>query len=182
MFSHFTRAVVVLSCLLSFARISAVHNYYHSPFNVLYQLQVYELPRLALTVQPELAPHVDATWSQEEFVRALDQDRALPLDGLKPLGLRLCYGKEWHRYPSSWLVPDEVEPRYVKSAFDGILPKVWEAPGPGKGLFGRATATVPSGMNMFNREEADRYVRRLRSHFLHLERSADSPSRRIYPV
>ncbi|KWU46612.1 glycosyltransferase family 22 protein [Rhodotorula sp. JG-1b] len=157
-FSHATRAVIVLSCLLSFARISALHNHYHAPFNVFHHLQVYELPRLAVTVQPELAPEVDATLPHAEFAKSLERDRALPLDGLVPLGLRLCIGKEWHRYPSSWLVPDEVEPRFIKSAFDGILPKEWEAPGKGKGLFDRATATVPSGMNMYNREEADRYV------------------------
>ena len=158
-FSHATRAVIVLSCLLSFARISALHNHYHAPFNVFHHLQVYELPRLAVTVQPELAPEVDATLPHAEFAKSLERDRALPLDGLVPLDLRLCIGKEWHRYPSSWLVPDEVEPRFIKSAFDGILPKEWEAPGKGKGLFDRATATVPSGMNMYNREEADRYVR-----------------------
>jgi len=56
------------------------------------------------------------------------------------------------------LVPDEVETRFVKSEFDGILPKQWEAPGEGKGLFGRATAVRPGGMNMFNKEETDRYV------------------------
>jgi alpha-1,2-mannosyltransferase len=151
--------VIVLSCLLSFARISALHNHYHAPFNVFHHLQVYELPRLAVTVQPELAPDVDATLPHAEFAKSLERDRALPLDGLVPLDLRLCIGKEWHRYPSSWLVPDEVEPRFIKSAFDGILPKGWEAPGKGKGLFDRATATVPSGMNMYNREEADRYVR-----------------------
>lgn len=80
-------------------------------------------------------------------------------EALSPLGLRLCLGKEWHRFPSSWLVPDEVETRWVQSAFDGIMPGVWEAPGMGKGLFGRATASVPKSMNMFNRAEGDRFVR-----------------------
>lgn len=49
--------------------------------------------------------------------------------------------------------------RFIKSAFDGILPKLWEASGQGKGLFGRATGVEPTGMNDQNEEEMDRYVR-----------------------
>ncbi|GAA6031709.1 hypothetical protein JCM8097_001946 [Rhodosporidiobolus ruineniae] len=158
LFSHFTRTVIVLSCLISFARITALHKYYHAPFDVYHHLQAYELPRLALAVHPELAPSIDAELPHKEFAAALNLQRALPLSSLDPLGLRLCVGKEWHRFPSSFLVPDQLETRFVKSAFDGILPKVWEAPGGGKGLFGRATAVEPEGMNMFNREEVDRYV------------------------
>ncbi|BGP06629.1 mannosyltransferase [Rhodotorula toruloides] len=158
LFSHFTRAVIVFSCLLSFARISALHHYYHAPFNVFHHLQTYDLSRLALVSHPELAPFIDPTIPHIEFAKALDASKALPLDVLAPLNLRLCIGKEWHRFPSSWLVPDEVETRFIKSEFDGILPKVWEEPGEGKGLFGRATAVEPQGMNMFNREEKDRYV------------------------
>ncbi|GAA5821166.1 hypothetical protein JCM11251_004497 [Rhodosporidiobolus azoricus] len=158
LFSHFTRIIIVISCLLSFARISALHKNYHAPFDVYYHLQTYELPRLALAVHPELAPSIEPTLPLPEFKAALDLDQALDVSGLEPLNLRLCLGKEWHRFPSSWLVPNELETRFVKSAFDGILPKVWEEPGEGKGLFGRATAVEPEGMNMFNKEEADRYV------------------------
>lgn len=162
LFSHFTRFLIVVSLLFSFARITALYKYYHAPMSVYHHFQNYELPRLALVANPALAPALDPALPAGEFKEALDKDRALPLDDLVPLHLRLCVGKEWHRFPSSWLVPDEVETRWIRSAFDGILPKVWEEPGPGKGLFGRATATVPEGMNMFNREEKDRYVRHIR--------------------
>ncbi|GAA6002119.1 hypothetical protein JCM10207_003086 [Rhodosporidiobolus poonsookiae] len=158
LFSHFTRAIIVISCLLSFARMSALHKNYHAPFDITAHLQTYELTRLALSIHPELAPAVDPSLPHAEFAEALSQGRALPLDSLDPLGLRLCLGKEWHRFPSSWQVPDQLETRFIKSAFDGILPKVWEEPGEGKGLFGRATAVEPEGMNMFNKEETDRYV------------------------
>ncbi|GAA5967449.1 hypothetical protein JCM11641_000549 [Rhodosporidiobolus odoratus] len=158
LFSHFTRTIIVISCLLSFARITALHKYYHAPFNVYHHLQAYELPRLALFTSPELAPSIDPTLPHTEFVEALYQGRALDISGLQPHNLRLCVGKEWHRFPSSWMVPKEVETRFVKSAFDGILPKVWGEPGEGKGLLGRATAVEPANMNMFNKEESDRYV------------------------
>ncbi|GAA5855449.1 hypothetical protein JCM8547_007834 [Rhodosporidiobolus lusitaniae] len=158
LFSHFSRAIIVFSCLLSYARITAVHKYYHAPFDVTYHLQTFELPRLALTLYPELSPAIDATLPQAEFADALYKEQALDISGLKPLNLRICLGKEWHRFPSSWQIPNELETRFVKSAFDGILPKVWEEPGAGKGLFGSATAVEPAGMNMFNKEETDRYV------------------------
>jgi alpha-1,2-mannosyltransferase len=151
--------VIVLTGLLSFARVTAIHKYYHAPFNVYHHLQTYELPRLALFAHPELAPAIDPTLPQSEFADALYGEQALEITGLKPLNLRLCLGKEWHRFGSSWQVPDELETRFVRSAFDGILPKVWEEPGEGKGLLGRATAVEPTGMNMFNEEEVDRYVR-----------------------
>ncbi|BGP38688.1 mannosyltransferase [Rhodotorula kratochvilovae] len=159
LFSHLTRAVIVVTGLLSFARISALHNYYHSALAPYHHLQAYELPRLALLARPSLAPAIDPTLPHAEFAALLNAEQALETyETLAPLGLRLCVGKEWHRFPSSWLVPDEVETRWIRSAFDGIMPRVWEAPGEGKGLFGRATATVPEGMNMFNRAEQDRFV------------------------
>ncbi|GAA5936586.1 hypothetical protein JCM3775_000138 [Rhodotorula graminis] len=159
LFSHLTRAVIILSGLLSFARISALHNYYHAPFNAYHHLQNYELARVALIAHPELAPAIDPSLPHAEFAELLNKEQALDTrEALSPLNLRLCVGKEWHRFPSSWLVPDEVETRWIQSAFDGIMPAVWEAPGKGKGLFGRATATVPEGMNMFNRAEEGRFV------------------------
>ena len=75
-------------------------------------------------------------------------------------GLRLCIGKEWHRFPSHFLVPDQVNVGFLQSEFKGILPKLWTQveKGEGKGLFGLATDVVPSGMNEKNLEEKDRYV------------------------
>lgn len=37
--------------------------------------------------------------------------------------INVCYGKEWHRFPSSFLFPDgRYRIGFVKSAFDGMLP------------------------------------------------------------
>ena len=125
-------------------------------------MQTFELPRLALLTYPALYTDtpIDPTLPFANFSRALDAaELTVNIEPLKALELRLCLAKEWHRYPGSFLVPDEVEVRFVKSAFDGILPKVWEEAGAGKGLFGRATGVVPAGMNDLNQEEPDRYVR-----------------------
>lgn len=148
-----------MSCLVSFGRISAIHHYYHAPFNVYHHLQMYELTRLALAHEPHLMPAIDPSLPLKEFATALDKNQAISLESLARHELTLCLAKEWHRFPSSWLVPNEVETRFVESAFDGILPKQWDAPGDAsKGLFGRATAVRPRGMNMFNRQERDRFV------------------------
>ncbi|WFD23565.1 dextrin dextranase [Malassezia equina] len=34
----------------------------------------------------------------------------------------LCYGKEWHRFPSHFFVPPSMRVDFVESEFDGILP------------------------------------------------------------
>lgn len=83
-------------------------------------------------------------------------------------------GKEWHRFPGHHLVPDQVEVRWIRSDFEGILPKIWTEGESGEngGLFGRATAVVPSGMNDKNLQEMDRYVS-LTSVF-HLPSSSDA--------
>lgn len=155
--------MLALTTILSFFRICALHTYYHAPLNVYHHLQVYELPRLALLTYPALYPDIplDPTLPFANFSKALfEAEYTVNVEPLKALELRLCLGKEWHRYPSSFLVPDEVEVRFVRSEFHGILPKVWEEPGVGKGLFGRATGVVPAGMNDQNLEEQDRFVRR----------------------
>lgn len=161
-FSNYTRTVMVITCLLSFGRISAMYNYYHASMDVYSHLQSYELPRLALKTFPSLYPsasNIDVTLPFANFSLALDEsDHIVELDPLDALNLRLCLGKEWHRFPSHYLVPDQVEVRFIKSAFEGILPKLWED-GVGRGgLMGRATGVVPSGMNSLNKEEPDRYV------------------------
>ncbi|KAI6242997.1 Alg9 mannosyltransferase domain containing protein [Aphelenchoides fujianensis] len=77
--------------------------------------------------------------------------------------IRLCVGKEWHRFPSSFFVPErafgrrndvrQVEIRFLASEFRGILPKHFEE-GPLPDILRR----VPTEMNDENREEPSRYV------------------------
>uniref|UniRef100_A0A183BUS5 Mannosyltransferase n=1 Tax=Globodera pallida TaxID=36090 RepID=A0A183BUS5_GLOPA len=79
--------------------------------------------------------------------------------------IRLCVGKEWHRFPSSFFLPENavdrhglrraVEMEFVRSEFDGILPAHF-APG---ATLGESTRHTPTGrMNDANRAELDRYV------------------------
>ena len=69
----------------------------------------------------------------------------------------LCLGKEWYRFPSSYFLPEGLKPKFVKSAFSGLLPGQfvegksgsWDRPG---------MWTVPNGMNDENREDISKYV------------------------
>uniref|UniRef100_A0A8R1EQ51 Mannosyltransferase n=1 Tax=Caenorhabditis japonica TaxID=281687 RepID=A0A8R1EQ51_CAEJA len=78
--------------------------------------------------------------------------------------IRVCVGKEWHRFPSSFFIPKHavdsqqrerrVEFEYIQSGFRGILPKHYKKT---KKVVD-ATKHVPTHMNDQNREEVTRYV------------------------
>ena len=81
------------------------------------------------------------------------------LQGLHPEQLQgnLCVGKEWYRFPSSYFLPGSMRAKFIKSAFDGLLP----------GQFSESPTTyglppawlVPAGMNDQNIEDPGKYVR-----------------------
>ncbi|XP_018419530.1 PREDICTED: alpha-1,2-mannosyltransferase ALG9 [Nanorana parkeri] len=65
--------------------------------------------------------------------------------------VNVCIGKEWYRFPSNFLLPENWQLQFIESEFRGQLPKPY-AKGP------RATRIVPKGMNDQNLEETSRYV------------------------
>nr|XP_023669398.1 alpha-1,2-mannosyltransferase ALG9 [Paramormyrops kingsleyae] len=71
----------------------------------------------------------------------------------------VCVGKEWHRYPSSFLLPNNWQLQFIQSEFRGQLPKPFSQ-GP------LATQTIPSNMNDQNLEESSRYVDIKQCHYL----------------
>lgn len=96
------------------------------------------------------------------------------LDALPERPGRLCYAKEWYRFPSHFFVHNSTDVQFARSAFTGILPHKF---GSGKqhavsgnearvlGALERVlrwpwpeTRTVPARVNEFNRDEPDRYV------------------------
>uniref|UniRef100_A0A2M3ZLY3 Putative glycosyltransferase n=1 Tax=Anopheles braziliensis TaxID=58242 RepID=A0A2M3ZLY3_9DIPT len=50
------------------------------------------------------------------------------LDGLPPTSreANLCYGKEWHRFPGSFLLPSDYRVRFIRSSFTGMLPAYFQ--------------------------------------------------------
>ncbi|KAG6837656.1 hypothetical protein H0H93_004932 [Arthromyces matolae] len=152
LFSCFTMSVVVAASVISVSRILALWHYYHAPMTALWAFETEELPRL-LNVSG-LLPTYSST--------PVDETPRIDLSPLKYFELRLCVGKEWHRFPGSYLVPDHVSVDFVKSDFDGLLPghfnnfipsnstsSFWLRPG---------TRNVPDTQNDLNKEEPSRYV------------------------
>jgi alpha-1,2-mannosyltransferase len=46
--------------------------------------------------------------------------------------VNVCVGKEWHRYPSSFFLPDNNwNLKFIKSEFSGQLPAPFPVDGPG---------------------------------------------------
>ncbi|XP_030890261.1 alpha-1,2-mannosyltransferase ALG9 [Leptonychotes weddellii] len=64
--------------------------------------------------------------------------------------VNVCVGKEWYRFPSSFLLPDNWQLQFIPSEFRGQLPKPF-AEGP------LATRIVPTDVNDQNLEEPSRY-------------------------
>ncbi|XP_042656399.1 alpha-1,2-mannosyltransferase ALG9 isoform X1 [Tyto alba] len=83
--------------------------------------------------------------------------------------VNVCVGKEWHRFPSSFLLPDNWQLQFILSEFRGQLPKPF-AKGP------MATRIIPTDMNDQNKEEPSRYVDISKCHYLvDLDTAAETP-------
>uniref|UniRef100_A0A4W6D5I1 Mannosyltransferase n=1 Tax=Lates calcarifer TaxID=8187 RepID=A0A4W6D5I1_LATCA len=71
----------------------------------------------------------------------------------------VCVGKEWYRFPSSFLLPHNWQLHFIQSEFKGQLPQPY-ASGP------LATQMIPANMNDQNLEEPTRYVDLRQCHYL----------------
>lgn len=70
-----------------------------------------------------------------------------------PTPLNVCVGKEWYRFPSSFLLPSHRwRLRFVPSEFRAQLPHPFVAPPP------QGTKVVPNHFNDRNEEEPSQYV------------------------
>lgn len=69
----------------------------------------------------------------------------------------ICLGKEWYRFPSSYFLPNRMRAKFVKSAFDGLLPGEFSEAKVGFGFFPGSWLN-PSGMNDQNIEDPGKYV------------------------
>ncbi|KII93600.1 glycosyltransferase family 22 protein [Plicaturopsis crispa FD-325 SS-3] len=151
-FARLTSSAILASSILSASRVLALLLYYHAPKTVIFELENKELPRLlnVTGLLPPVPPHTDP-----------DDLPRIDLSPIKDFGLRLCIGKEWHRFPGSYLVPEGIRIDFVKSEFNGALPghfvegakaESWN------GWFRPGTRVVPEGLNDLNHEEPSHYV------------------------
>jgi alpha-1,2-mannosyltransferase len=156
LFRLFTLFVITLSIALSGARILALFHYYHAPLGVSYYIEHKEVPRLlnATGLLPPPQPQ------RAGYNPAYADDEYIDISALKQIGVRVCYGKEWYRFPSHYLFPEGIEVQFVKSGFSGLLPRHFATePIPSEGLWKRGqTRVAPPGLNDMNREEPSVYV------------------------
>lgn len=170
-----TGAILAVTCLISISRSLHTTHSYNAPFDVLRHLSEEELPRVIRKHFPEGegAKKISTTQVGRGEVN-LSLLLKLPRTSQQEEPLRLCYGKEWHRFPSTYLVPDGVKVDFIASEFKGILPKHFARGEEARSAvvptnaFSNLAATfwpwrtftqpMREGFNDLNREEPDRYV------------------------
>jgi alpha-1,2-mannosyltransferase len=76
-------------------------------------------------------------------------------------GDTVCLGKEWYRFPSSYMLPDGVKAKFIRSDFSGLLPGEFSEANTGFGFYPGAWLE-PSGMNDENLDDPGKYVSSLR--------------------
>jgi alpha-1,2-mannosyltransferase len=128
---------------------------------VIFQFEKQEVPRL-LNVTGLLETPLPPPELLEEYrnniVEKREEEPRIDISPIKDFGLRICYGKEWYRFPGHYLVPDGIRVDWIKSEFDGMLPahfletqdRIWSR------ILG--TRRVPVGLNDLNKEELMHYV------------------------
>jgi len=160
LFRWSTLMIVLLAALISLTRILALWKYYHTPMTIIYQFEKQEIPRLlnvtGLLETPLPPPELLEEYRQKLVENREDEPR-IDLSPIKDFNLRMCYGKEWHRFPGHYLVPDGIRVDWIKSEFDGMLPAhFYETHGIRSRVLG--TRNIPVGLNDLNKEEPMHYV------------------------
>lgn len=69
----------------------------------------------------------------------------------------ICFGKDWYRFPTSFHLPNSTHAKFVKSAYDGLLPGEFKESILG-GPSNPGTWVIPPGMNDENKEDTSKYV------------------------
>ncbi|KAG7122032.1 Alpha-1 like protein [Verticillium longisporum] len=78
-------------------------------------------------------------------------------NGIGGSGDSVCFGKEWYRFPSSYFLPRDMRPKFVRSEFRGLLPGEFSEARIGFG-FWSGTWLPTSGLNDRNQEDLSKYV------------------------
>jgi len=153
--------IVLFAAFISLSRTLALWKYYHTPMTIIYQFENQEVPRL-LNVTGLLETPLPPPELLEEYRKKLAEERKdeprMDISPIKDFGLRICYGKEWYRFPGHYLVPDGIRVDWIKSEFDGMLPTHFLETQDGIRSRVLGTRHVPVGLNDLNKEEPMHYV------------------------
>ncbi|KAJ9119669.1 hypothetical protein QFC22_003379 [Naganishia vaughanmartiniae] len=125
LFSYLTLCIVLPIMILGVSRIYALGHFYRSPYDVIYHFQYTEVPKLLRAAGYEPIPPPEEYRDKREEQGYSDEWDYTVLGKMEPK-LRLCYGKEWHRFLGSYLVPEGIEVDWIRTEFDGAMPRRWE--------------------------------------------------------
>ena len=147
--------------LISILRVFALHTFYRAPFDMVHHFQYHTIPSILSSrgYTPEAVPD-----DYQPYGKELPQPRwdLSVLETFNP-PITLCYGSEWYRFPGSYLIPEGINVQWIRSGFDGMMPRRWEST-EAAGLWPRnETRTIRdkrfNGANLPS-EEQGTYVRR----------------------
>jgi alpha-1,2-mannosyltransferase len=126
MFSNFTLACIMIPAFISIFRIVAIFKFYHAPLDIAYHFQYTTIPHILTSLGhgPKPAPKNYSPYTPDEVI--VPEWDYTPLMTLDP-PISLCYASEWHRYPGSYMIPEGIDVRWVKTDFDGMMPRRWES-------------------------------------------------------
>ena len=153
--------IVLFAAFISLSRILALWKYYHTPMTIIFRFENQEVPRL-LNVTGLLETPLPPLELLEEYRKKLaekkEDEPRIDISPIKDFKLRICYGKEWYRFPGHYLIPDGIRVDWIKSEFDGMLPTHFLETE--DGIWSRVLGTrrVPEGLNDLNKEEPMHYV------------------------
>ncbi|KAJ9110467.1 hypothetical protein QFC19_001593 [Naganishia cerealis] len=125
LFSYLTLGLVLPIMILSVSRIYALGHFYRSPYDVIYHFQYTEVPKLLRAAGHEPIPPPEEYRDKREEQGYSDEWDYTVLGKFEPK-IRLCYGKEWYRFLGSYLVPEGIEVDWIRSEFNGAMPRRWE--------------------------------------------------------
>jgi alpha-1,2-mannosyltransferase len=119
LFSWFTFLAVIVPSVLSLGRVAGQKNFYGAPMAITNHFQYKTLPSVleGLGYEPIAIPSNKddpPVWDLSPF-----EDMEDPI--------RVCYGAEWHRFPSSFLFPKGIDVQWIQGAFDGMMPRHWDS-------------------------------------------------------
>lgn len=156
LFSRFTLAIAIIPAGLSISRIYALGQFFHAPLDIAYHFQYQEIPVLltAAGFSPKAIP--EEYRERREKSEYNDEWDYSVLNSFDPK-VRICWGKEWYRFPGSFLVPEGVEIKFIKHEADMMMPRDWEPSANAAGAWPREnTRKIPHGrFNNLNAESAE---------------------------
>jgi len=115
---------VFVPIILSIARVVALHIFYHAPLDLVFHFQYHTIPSILAErgYSPEPLPKDYKPYGKDVPEPRWDLSVLKTFDPL----ITLCYGTEWYRYPGSYLIPEGIEVQWIRTEFDGMMPRRWE--------------------------------------------------------